>query len=410
MSTSFPSRTAALVILLALLVAPGHLSAQTWQPIGLSGVAVSALARSGTTLLASGPQSLYHSTDDGATWEKLIGIGGFSRIETGSNGLIVAAGTNAFALSTDGGGTWSTLRDIPLRDSLGVLWTHVVMPGTNEIYIGTTTDVLRSSDFGATWEPRNTGLPENTPHVGALAPTPDGGLVGGSQGILGGSVYMTAQGAPEWVRIFTKAQDQVGEPTAVLATPQRTVLAAISKRGIIRSTDEGATWTDAVLEIDGRETVRSMLVGEAALFTVTSIGRIVASLDDGITWQSAVWWGLPPGGAQSLLPLGPNRYLAGTSSGIYELRGSAGADDAGGAATMTVAPVPSHDGTLLIRRTPASAPARYAVFDRIGRVVREGALATGVSSVRIAGLSSGAYLVRVVEGAVATTRTAVVTR
>lgn len=406
-------RPIALVLVAIILFSPVAARAQLWQRIGLQGIAVNAIARSGSTLIASGPQALYSSADDGATWPRLAGFGGFRHLETDGEGLVVAASTTILAISTDAGANWTLLRDAALRDSLGVIWEHAVLPD-GAIVLGTTTDVLVSSDRGASWQARNTGLPAGSPHVGALAVTPDGGLVGGTQGILGGNVYLSTPGVGEWLQIFTKPQTQTGEPTAVFATAQGTILAAISERGIIRTDDEGATWTDATAEIDGRETIYAFEANGGELFAVTSFGRLLASLDDGRTWTLAMPYGLAPGGAQSFLALGPNHYLAGTSSGVFELRGPAGADDDATASVhgvrLAVAPVPSHDGALRLMRSSATGSARYEVIDGLGGMVRSGSFENGSTEARIEGLSSGSYIVRLIEGGETSATRAVVAR
>jgi photosystem II stability/assembly factor-like uncharacterized protein len=396
--------------LITLTLASADAHAQEWRPIGLPGVAVTALARVGLDIMASGPRSLHRSSDD-TTWLPVAGFGGFRRIETGRDGLVVAASTTSLAISTDAGGTWSTLRDAALRDSLGVIWSHVVIPGTSTIVLGTTSDLLVSEDKGASWQSRNVGLPVGSPHVGALAVTIDGGLVGGTQGIFGGNLYMAPAGIGEWIQIYQRPATETGEATAVFSTTDGAVLAAISERGIIRSGDEGATWTDASAELGDGELVRTFVGHGAELFAVTSTGRILVSNDDGFRWQAGSTTGLPQGGALTLLPLGENRYVAGTSNGVYELGAPAGVEvETAAAARFTLAPLPSRDGALRLRRDNPSSAARIEVIDAVGRLVRSIDLVPGVANASVDGLASGIYLVRLVDGARAETRTAVVAR
>ena len=101
MSPSLHPRPLLRVVLPLLFIGLTSIStAQTWQRIALQGIAIGTLVRGGDgVLLASGPQSIYRSTDAGLTWESLLGIGGF-RLMNGDRRLLVGVANTALAIST----------------------------------------------------------------------------------------------------------------------------------------------------------------------------------------------------------------------------------------------------------------------------------------------------------------------
>jgi photosystem II stability/assembly factor-like uncharacterized protein len=397
-----------LLWLLSPLLLTTVLSAQTWQRVGLQGVSISSIATIDGRYFASGPQSLYQSSN-GTTWDR-VASGGFRHIQ-GGNGIIVGAGNSALAISTDNGTSWQTLSGGELLDSLGVIWSLAVDAPNGVIYLGTTGALLRSTDSGSSWVSVSEGLPADYPHVGAVALLADGSLVAGSQGIFGGSVFHLSAGSEQWVPIYSRPQGDDGEPTAVAGAPSGAIIASISTRGILRSTDMGSTWSTASTDLGDRESIRSFARrGDVAILAVTSTGRVLESTDDGVTWRALTADGLPVGGAMSVTAGAGGRLFAATSSGVFELASTSGVVDHSADAAISIAPNPTLDGTVRIRRVKGDEAARYSVCNAAGRIVRTGEMPAGTVSCAIDGLPASRYTVTVVDSRGTTSVNIVVVR
>jgi len=63
------------------------------------------------------------------------------------------------------------------------------------------------------------------------------------------------------------------------------LLAATQGRGVLRSTDSGATWTSAITGIDGAWVVRFDPLQPATAFAGTQTAGLYKSVDEGRTWM-----------------------------------------------------------------------------------------------------------------------------
>ena len=130
----------------------------SWTAVnsGLTNDSVFSLAASGSSIFASTTSSVYHSSNNGATW---TAVGSNSGLPASSYCHLAASGNNVFA------GKW----------------------GMNGIY--------RSSNNGATWTAVNSGLPEST-WVMSFA-------VSGSKIFAGGSgVFLSTDSGTSWAGFY----------------------------------------------------------------------------------------------------------------------------------------------------------------------------------------------------------------
>jgi len=93
------------------------------------------------------------------------------------------------------------------------------------------------------------------------------------------------------------------------------LLAATQGRGVLRSTDSGATWTSAIAGIDGAWVVRFDPQQPAAAYAGTQTAGIYKSLDEGKTWTT-VSQGLNNLDIRSIA-FGTGLVVAGTAQGVY---------------------------------------------------------------------------------------------
>ena len=93
------------------------------------------------------------------------------------------------------------------------------------------------------------------------------------------------------------------------------LLAATQGRGVLRSTDSGATWTSAIAGIQGAWVVRFDPQQPATAYAGTQTAGLYRSLDDGKTW-TARSEGLNNMDVRSIA-FGTGLVLAGTAQGVY---------------------------------------------------------------------------------------------
>lgn len=161
--------------------------------------------------------------------------------------------------STDGGGSWNiVVLGSPQSFDIDVLAIDPQNPRT--LYVGTNNGILKSADGGAGWSPVNSGLP---PFATGLPPYPDG------------SPYFFAD--------------------SIVIDPRQpdTVYAAIHNdpfgSRIFKTTNGGASWSDAGSGLAERTLVRSLQIDPqipATLYAGTSVG-VFKSTDGGTRWSAA---------------------------------------------------------------------------------------------------------------------------
>jgi hypothetical protein len=102
---------------------------------------------------------------------------------------------------------------------------------------------------------------------------------------------------------------------AVAPAHPAVLLAAIQGRGVMRSTDSGATWTSVIAGIDGAWVVRFDPQQPATAYAGTQTAGLYKSVDEGKTWI-AQNQGLNNTDVRSIA-LSSGLILAGTAQGVY---------------------------------------------------------------------------------------------
>ena len=189
---------------------------------------------------AATAEGVFKSDDDGESWEP-TGFGPtlVQDLEVTFPGLVTVYaasrrdGIASVYKSTNLGASW-----IPTgpEDTFGLesLAVDPVSPST--LYVGSNFgEVFRSTDAGETWSRRDDGL-DGSEIIYALAVTPTKVLAGTLNGL-----FETTDGGASWNLV---TRDFIAESLAVDPVTPEVIYAGTFFRGVQRSVDGGATWSD----------------------------------------------------------------------------------------------------------------------------------------------------------------------
>jgi photosystem II stability/assembly factor-like uncharacterized protein len=231
---------------------------------GMSNVAISKIAFSADTLIATG-QGYFSSSDYGQSWTR-VDFGGISNIVNilVHKGVIVVQNHDQLRINTERDGLWG----YPLNNTR---FNKILLK--NDAYFGigygySTYDqkyIVRSNDDAKTWKKADTGLPKLN--------TPVDLVLDGSQ-----------------------------------------LLAAYKTDGIFRSTDDGQTWSPINTKPFKSLSITSLVACPQALFVNTSAGRVFRSIDHGDTWDEVT---APHITTIRALTFYSTSIIAGTSAGVF---------------------------------------------------------------------------------------------
>jgi len=358
----------------------------SWNPVNGIGPSVSALAVSGTNLFAGtnlgckvspcSRGSVFLSADGGTSWTQTGLEGGV--IDLGVSGTDLFAAIHLFDLfhSSNNGTSWDTV-NIGLEGAWDV--DALAISGTN-LFAGTYHGgVFRSTDNGTSWNPANVGLPKKV------------------------------SGDTTWY-----------SPVSCLVVSGANVFAGTGYRGgVYHSTDNGASWREANSGLTD-STVNAFAVWGTNLFAGTERG-VFLSTDNGTNWTAA---GLPNTIVRSLTVFGTNLFATGDSlcEGYYHGQGVwrrplselVAVDETGGPLPGHYSlaqnfPNPFNPSTTIGYALPRRSHVTLTVFNTLGQQVAtlvNGELDAGFHEVKFdaAKLSSGVYLYQLHAGAYVETR------
>jgi photosystem II stability/assembly factor-like uncharacterized protein len=182
--------------------------------------------------------------------------------------------------------------------------------------------VFRSTDGGQSWQDISEGLPESVRDNDGVGRD---GFFANDNGIYlsaGDGIYHSTPNAkaPFWNKeISGKTWKQVHTGGGRKLVEFNGVLLATSNRGIIRSTDEGKTWSLVISEGGVGIDVECIKGGFAAITysSASNARRVRTSYDGGKTWQP-IDAGLPADlSIASIIEVGEN-FFCGHPKGIYK--------------------------------------------------------------------------------------------
>lgn len=370
--------------------------------------------------------AFYISTDGGSTWSPWTDFEGTGRnvVALGDGFVAQRNGNHDYTVSADGS-TWTGVAGLGANTT-----SYFFDEADGRLYATTQSqNLVYSDDGGSTW----TSAAVPNPRDGELTFVHVRGqkiLTGYNQG--GAYAYLSTDGGANWTELdrLTPKGGFIGDDGDLYIAQNVNVGLVTPSTALLRSTDEGQTWTQLHVApgvgFQGRSTplrVRTSIyaVGSSILYTANDL--VFVSTDDGATWEDKSD-GITPNdvnatAAVQFVATADTAYMVLYSSrgqgsnagyGLYKRALSElGLDTQTSTDPLALPPAafalestypnPFRQQTQLRYTLTQPGHVRLSVYDMLGRevaVLMEGPRPAGAfeQTWRATGLPSGAYLVR----------------
>ncbi len=336
-----------------------------WQPTGLAGQSIYALASDGTNIFAGVFNSgAYLSTNNGSNWNPVnTGLPTFnfnryiaSFAISGTNVFLGTAGSSGSGvyLSTNNGTNWTAV-------NTGLTNLKVIalaISGTN-VFAGTNGGgVFLSTNNGTNWTAVNTGLTNAT--VGSLAISGTNIFAGTTAG-----VFLSTNDGTNWSEVNTGLTTL---NTYSLAVSGSNIFTGTNGGGVFLSTNNGTNWTSVNTGLTNLQ-VNSLAISGTNIFAGTNGGGVFLSTNNGTNW-TAVNTGLTGLNVTKLAISGTYIFTGIDLGGAWKqpLANFVGQEDYE-ATYLTVAPNPFSSSTTL-RTDKIFEDATLTVYNTFGQQVK----------------------------------------
>lgn len=334
------------------------------------------------------------STDGGVTWRALAQPRASYDVRASGDTIVVhhansSAPWSALSSSIDRGRTWST---IALSMAIG---EHALVPGGRLIAairrsaITPSPALMFSDDGGRTWS-----FGRDDVDVVDLVTTSDGtafALAVGARTSIRLVLRSDDRGAT-WTNVYTELQN---EPFAIDVDPRGRLWLSGRSRAL-RSSDRGATWELVTVPVGLQQQSYRLRFGSTG--DIWFDDPVVRSTDDGVTWTQV--------DGINEVAMTPSGWLIGSSCRTYRSQaGIASVPSTGSTPTtppsdaLTVAPNPAIGRTTVTVRIAGGSDFVLRLCDLAGRdvmVVREGRAGSSSKSIEIETdcLATGTYIIQ----------------
>jgi photosystem II stability/assembly factor-like uncharacterized protein len=307
-------------------------------------------------IYATACTGIYRSTENASEWTKLEGIPFSSRrtrafAQSADDKKVLLAGTTeGLWISENSGGTWSRVTPKEL-----VVNALVTLPNGTIVLGAEGAGVLRSSDRGRTWTSGNTGFSERFVSKMLFDSAGHRLLVAVWGDPHYGGVFATQGARGAWIRL---GEGLGGRQVLSLALMGETILAGTDD-GIFARTPEATAWTRLPTLVEGREVhprVTELLALPPHRLLASTSNGMLRSRDQGRTWTQPTLGNAGEVSGLAVSPRDPDRVVAATQLGFFRSKDggdtwrqvSCGLD---GAMPHALAFVPSDDRVLFATTT-----------------------------------------------------------
>ncbi|MCP4247945.1 MAG: hypothetical protein GY778_12935, partial [bacterium] len=231
---------------------------------------------------------------DGATWTSADDTLGEDLVVLGfdpTDASVLYAGTSNGLVfkTTDGTASWSQVGAGLAGDEIRSIEVDPVTPSSG--YLGTSQDgIYKSTDGGANFTGINNNVNMSTVDDILVDPaTPANVYAADNDDTTGKGIYKSTDSGANWAKL-TPALEFGGWTQTLLAfDPTNTaILYAVSWGEMFKSTDAGATWSSALLDMSVQTTVVIVdPVTPSTLYAGTSGEGVWKSTDGGATWNAS---------------------------------------------------------------------------------------------------------------------------
>ncbi len=228
---------------------------------------LSTFAVQGATIVASGINGAYLSTNGAVSWQRIKGVRGYPVAYPTADIAFVDShlfsATDAGIVTSPDGVSWNYSSD-------GILGGIEQIASNGPVLFATTErGIFRSTDRGQSWiDPSGPqDLVDSLAHYFWMV---RGGLY-----VTGGPGHLWRWDDSEWTALSDSYLSSL--------TGDSSALFAVDSFVIVRSSDSGQTWETANAGI--QESVQSIVAGNGELFAVSIQGSVYSSVDEGTSWN-----------------------------------------------------------------------------------------------------------------------------
>jgi len=287
----------AMKIMLALAAAcSASASLAAWQHTGPQGgdtPVATFISSTPGRVIALGGNTLYRSTNDGASWQEDAGhnpngLTSALGIDPANRNRALFKGATGVFRTLDGGSSFLALGHPSTAADAGQTSSLAVSADGRVVYAGTDTgQVFSSSDFGSSWTRRGSGLPTTPGHrvtqIAVSAQTPTKLFAA----INFRGIYRSLDGGASWT-LLTGISCSVCPSVVVDPGNDNLVLAGVDQN-VQRSSDGGNTWSESFRAPGGGGPDALQLAFDASgsklYLTSYRTQKLHISSDDGASWS-----------------------------------------------------------------------------------------------------------------------------
>lgn len=239
-----------------------------------------------------GAGGVLRTTDQGRTWREILDIGYSNAVvfgDTPDDIMITFHDGGGVGITRDGGRNWEFksfhgFTTHAIKDKLGRI---VVIVGGSTV-ITEMASIFISTDFGTTWTDMEGTFDHDTWSIAADSCNPDRFYVSNEEVLAFtngfSEVFLTSNAGTSWTSAFSEENLLSGS----IVSGANTIYPTSQKRGVIRSTDRGATWRN--------------IGGPSATFDSRCLTLINDNIVFGLDTMGNIWRTMNAGGDSVTLP------------------------------------------------------------------------------------------------------------